>query len=405
MERREFLRKTLAAGVGIGGLGQGALQLASAAAPGNAIDLFMVSAFSGPFAANGKFGEMGGKLAIKALQQSMGRPINYTTIDTQGNVGVAVRKVQDAISQNHARLFLGGALSSGALAMGKEINRSKGVYVTYVGADEVTGVDCNNATYRWSVPTYGAIQETVGPVADLYPNAKRWYTITPKYVFGDGLLSNAKNLFKKKGIEHVGNSYHSLKEKEFSGYLINAVAAKADVLLLLNFSQQNIDTLRQAASFGLKKKMKIVVAWSAGLDEFRELGADVCEDVFFGSQYWHEYDVPGNKRLLSLARSTYGSVPTLFTAMDYSITTMMLWAIKAAGSTDPAAIEKALDTLKWQGVTGDEAVRAADHQVIKNYFLLKGKPKSKMRDKDDYAEIVSAGKSFVPPAETGCKLA
>lgn len=405
MERREFLRKALIAGVGVGGLGGGTMRAALAAQQQNAVDLFMVSAFSGPFAANGKFGEMGGRLAVKALQQSLGRPINYTTIDTQGNVGVAVRKVQDAMSQNHARLFLGGALSSGAMAMGKEINRSGGVYITYAGADELTGADCNKATYRWSVPTYGAIQETVGPVADLYPNAKRWYTITPKYVFGDGLLDNAKNLFKKKGIEHVGNSYHSLKEKEFSGYLINAVAAKADVLLLLNFSQQNIDTLRQAASFGLKRKMKIVVAWSAGLDEFRELGADICEDVFFGSQYWHEHDVPGNKRFLNIAQSTYGSVPTLFTAMDYSITTMMLWAIKTAGSTDPAAIERTLDKLKWQGITGDEEVRAFDHQVIKNYFLLKGKPKSKMRDKDDYAEIVSFGKSYVPPKETGCKLA
>lgn len=405
MERREFLRQALVAGVGVGGLGGGAMRAALAAQQNNAVGLFMVSAFSGPFAANGKFGEMGGRLAVKALQQSLGRPIDYTTIDTQGNVGVAVRKVQDAMSQNHARLFLGGALSSGAMAMGKEINRSGGVYITYAGADELTGADCNKATYRWSVPTYGAIQETVGPVADLYPSAKRWYTITPKYVFGDGLLDNAKNLFKKKGIQHVGNSYHSLKENEFSGYLINAVAAKADVLLLLNFSQQNIDTLRQAASFGLKRKMKIVVAWSAGLDEFRELGADICEDVFFGSQYWHEHDVPGNKRFLKLAQSTYGSVPTLFTAMDYSITTMMLWAIKAAGSTDPAAIERALDKLKWQGITGDEEVRAFDHQVIKNYFLLKGKPKSKMRDKDDFAEVVSFGKSYVPPKETGCKLA
>ena len=80
------------------------------------------------------------------------------------------------------------------------------------------------------------------------PKAKRWYTITPQYVFGEGLLSAAKNVFKEKGIEHVGNSYHSLSEKEFSGYLTNAMAAKPDVLLLLNFGSQSSDTLRQAVS-------------------------------------------------------------------------------------------------------------------------------------------------------------
>ncbi|MFX6899631.1 ABC transporter substrate-binding protein, partial [Acinetobacter baumannii] len=85
------------------------------------------------------------------------------------------------------------------------------------GADEITGKDCNRATFRWSVPTYGAIERTVRPLIQSKPKAKRGYTITPQYVFGDGLLSAAKNIFKEKGIEHVGNSYHALTEKEFSG--------------------------------------------------------------------------------------------------------------------------------------------------------------------------------------------
>ncbi len=39
-----------------------------------------------------------------------------------------------------------------------------------------------------------------------------------------------------------------------------------------------------------------------------------------------------------------------------------------------------LETLKWDGLTGEEQVRSFDHQVEKNYFLLRGKAKSKMRD-------------------------
>lgn len=404
MERRKFIGTAMAAGL-TAGLGMAPFRWALAADPASKLDLFMVSAFSGPFAANGKFGEMGGKLAIKNFAGKLNRDITYTTIDTQGNTGVAVRKVQEALAQDKARLFLGGALSSGALAMSREIHRTGGVYITYVGADEVTGSDCNSSTFRWSVPTYGAIQQTVGPVADLHPEAKRWYTITPQYVFGEGLLNNAKELFKEKGIEHVGNSYHSLQEKEFSGYIANAVAAKADVLLLLNFSQQSIDTLRQVANFGIKKQMKVVVAWSAGLDQFQTLGADVCEDIYFGVQYWHEHDSPGSKEFVRLTRETYNTAPTLFTAQDFSITTMMLKAVEAANSTEPEAVKKALETLKWEGITGEEEVRAFDHQVIKNYFLLRGKAKSKMKAADDFAEIVSLGKSFVSEADSACKMA
>ena len=42
--------------------------------------------------------------------------------------------------------------------------------------------------------------------------------------------------------------------------------------------------------------------------------------------------------------------------------------------------------------------------MIKNYYLLKGKPKAKMRNKNDYIDIVSSGKSFLSLDKTMCKL-
>ena len=144
-------------------------------------------------------------------------------------------KVQEAIQQQNAKYFCGCTLSSTALAVGKEVDKGAGVFITPAGADEITSTECNRATFRWTVPTYGAIQQTVRPVFEANPSAKRWYTITPQYVFGEALLSAAKNLFAELGIEHVGNSYHSTQEQEYSGYLTNAMAAKPDVLLLLGF--------------------------------------------------------------------------------------------------------------------------------------------------------------------------
>ncbi|MGV2837566.1 branched-chain amino acid ABC transporter substrate-binding protein, partial [Pseudomonas shirazensis] len=69
--------------------------------------------------------------------------------------------------------FQGCTLSSSALAVSKEINKAGGVFMTPVGADEITGKDCNSSTFRWSVPTYGAIRETLVPLIKLLPEAKR----------------------------------------------------------------------------------------------------------------------------------------------------------------------------------------------------------------------------------------
>jgi len=358
---------------------------------------------SGGFAANGKYGDLGMKLAIEQYGKVLGRPLSYTTLDTEGKPATAVRKVQE-IAQKGAKYWAGGILSSESLAMAKEAQRAGAVFITTAGADEITGQDCNRATFRWSVPTFGAIEQTVRPLIESMPKAKRWYTITPQYVFGEGLLTAAKNIFKEKGIEHVGNSYHSLTEKEFSGYLTNALAAQPDVLLILNFGSQSSDTLRQAVSFGMKKNTTILVAWASGLEQFEALGADLCADVYFGAQYWHGIDSPLNKELVERVQKVYQSNPNYSLAGSYICTRILIEAITKAGTDDPAAVIKVMEGMKYDGLTGPEEIRAGDHQVIKNYYLLKGKAKSAMKDKDDYAEIVSSGQSFLPLAQTGCKL-
>ncbi|MBD9666300.1 ABC transporter substrate-binding protein [Variovorax sp. VRV01] len=359
---------------------------------------------SGAFAANGKFADLGMKLAIEQYGSVLKRPLAYTVLDTEGKPATAVRKVQEASQQQGAKFFAGGILSSEALAMGKEAEKAGGVFITTAGADEITGKDCNPATFRWSVPTFGAIEQTVRPLIASMPKARRWYTITPQYVFGEGLLGAAKNIFQEKGIEHVGNSYHSLNEKEFSGYLTNAMAAKPDVLLLLNFGAQSSAALRQAVSFGMHKNMTILMAWASGLEQFDELGADLCDGVYFGAQYWHTADTPLNKDLVKLTADKLKIVPNYSLAGSYVCTKILIDGIVKAGTVDQKAVIAALEGMKYEGLTGTEEIRKADHQVVKDYYLLKGKAKSKMKNPADYVDVVSSGKSFLAVDKTGCKL-
>lgn len=383
----------------------GSLVARSAFAQAGSLQFACPVPMSGPFAANGKYADLGMKLAVEQYGKVLGQPLAYTVLDTEGKPATAVRRVQEIAQQKNARFFAGGILSSEALAMGKEVQKASGIFITTAGADEITGKDCNDATFRWSVPTYGAIEQTVRPLIQMLPKAKRWYTITPQYVFGDGLLSAAKAIFKEKGIEHVGNSYHSLNEKEFSGYLTNAVAAKPDVLLILNFGSQSSDTLRQAVSFGMKNNCTILLAWASGLEQFESLGADLCEGVYFGAQYWHAIDSPLNRDLVKRSNAAFKANPNYSLAGSYICTKILLDGIVKAGNVDPKKVVAALEGMKYDGLTGPEEVRKGDHQVLKNYYLLKGKAKNKMKNADDYADIVSSGQSFLPLDKTGCKMA
>ncbi|MFT4119437.1 ABC transporter substrate-binding protein [Bradyrhizobium sp.] len=346
--------------------------------------------------------DRGSKLAVDTLSKTLDLACSYTTVDSEGDPGKGVRKVAEQVSQRNAKFFVGGASSAVALAVSKEVGKSGGIYVTTGGADELTGSECAKSTFRWPVATYGAVEGTVRPLRQKLPQAKRWFTITPKYVFGDALLRNTQRVLAETGAEHVGNAYHGLAEREFSGYLTEALAAKPDVLCLHSFSGQTIDVLRQAAEFGLKEKMTILIVWSAGLDQYRAMGADLLNGVYVGAQYWHGIDTPANRELVPLFRKTFNAPPTYSEISGYMLSRLIMEGVAKAKSKDPAKVIAAMEGLRYEGPTGPEEIRAFDHQCIKDYYLLRGKPAKSMADADDFLEMLSASKAFQDRDKAGC---
>lgn len=417
----ELTRRNLLRSLGIAGLGVTAPGLLSSCAKENepaggaggggggaipskgAITIVGLNALSGAFADAGRLTAQGAQVAIAETPEVAGKSVGFSSLDTQGDIDEAVRRAREALSGGET-FFTGVALSSVALALSETINQAGGVFTTAVGAPEVTGAECREATFRWSVSTYGAIQETVIPLLEQNPGLKRWYAITPDYVFGETLLQAAKVVLNENGAQLVGNSYHSLEETEFSSYLNNARAAEPDMLLLLNFGSQSTTCMKQAVSYGLKEETEICLAWSSGLEQYKALGPEVLEGVYSGVQYWHTTDVPANNAFVDLSRNKFGRTPGYSMAAGYACTRLILDGIERAGSTSPSDVVKAVEGYAYDGVTGPEEARAADHQVIKDYFLLKGKAADAMADEDDLMSVVSTGKSFLDPSAKGCNL-
>lgn len=396
MERRDFLKGAAGAALVVAMPGP-------VRAQAKKIPLVHITPFSGALADLGPDTEIGCKVAIELLRKERKLDFDYLRVDSESNPSTAVRKMQEAASSSGARLFVGANLSSEALALGKEARNLGAIYVTSAGADEITGKDCTRSMFRWAVPTRGAVEGTIKPLMSLLPNAKRWYAITPKYVFGDALLSNTERVLKEGGAELVGNSYHSLTEKEFSGYLVNAAAANPDVLVLHNFAAQGAACLRQAVSFGLKTKMKIVMVWSAGLDQLLSLGPDILDGVYVGAQYWHTTDIPANKAFVSACAPFSKLPPNNNTAAGYAMT-MAIAAGMTTNEVDTAKIIENMQGKSLDGVTGPETIRDFDHEITKSYFLLKCKPKASMANPYDLADILKTSSIYPTQAESLCRF-
>ncbi|MBR1125938.1 ABC transporter substrate-binding protein [Bradyrhizobium lablabi] len=385
----------------------GASLLASpmiARAQTNKVEVVGIYSLSGTFANVGDLLNKGTVMAFDHYKTAAGKQINYTLLDDQGDAGRAVRRVQEAMGQG-VRHVVGCTNSAIALAVAKEVHARGGIYIHMAGADEATGSQCNKSSFRWPGASYTAIRATLEPFMQANPAAKRWYTITGQYVFGESLLTNAKAVMQEKGLTNLGNSYHALSEREYSGYITAAMATNPDVLAVLNFGNQTVDVVRQAVSFGLKRNVKIVVPWCTGLDQYQAWGSDIVEGVYFGTNYWHGVESPGNRVLSEVVRAKTNNATNYLQACGWAVAQMFVESANKAGSLDVPDLTRAMEGLTYEGPTGTETVRAADHQVIKNYYLMRGKARSAMRDADDFAEILQATKAFMSPEQAGCKMA
>jgi branched-chain amino acid transport system substrate-binding protein len=378
--------------------------LRTASAQSGTLDVAAVYSLSGTFANVGTLLNSGSQWAMEKFGEVLGRKINYILLDDRGDAGEAVRKVQEAMGQRGIKHIIGCTNSAIGLAVQKEVYSRGGVYVQESGADESTGKDCNKSNFRWPVASYSAVNATMRPLIERFPDAKKWYTITGQYVFGDSLLNNVKDVLKEKGLQHVGNSYHSLADREYSGYISTALAAQPDVLVICNFGNQTVDVVRQAISYGMKRNTKILAVWSTGLDQFQALGPENCEGVYFGCNFWHGVDTPGARQVAEVVKAKTGDVPNYLHACGYAVAQVLIEGIKKANSVQVPDIIKAMEGMIYEGPTGTETVRAEDHQVIKDYYLMLGKAKGAMKDKNDLAEVVGATKAFLPPDKTGCKM-
>jgi branched-chain amino acid transport system substrate-binding protein len=294
-------------------------------------------------------------------------------------------------------------ISSVALAVGQIVRDRKAVFITSTGADEITGKDCNLYMFRWVVPTYDAVRSTLYPFLKREPHVKTIYTLTPNYSFGESMLQNVKEVAAEHGLTLIGNDYHPLNAPDFSSYIAKIAAAKPDALITLNLTSDAVKTLKTATSFGLKKNMKIVWPWSAGLTDFVGVGADDLEGVYVGCQYYHDAS-PVTRKFSNAFKAVYGLPMSYFNASAYSAAKIIAAAVTKAKSTDPTLVAHAIEGLKYDGVTGPEEIRAFDNQAIKKYYAGIGKPKSAMKDQWDFIDVIGESSNPIPRSRSLCRM-
>ncbi len=178
--------------------------------------------------------------------------------------------------------------------------------------------------------------------------AKTVFIVDDKTTYSQGLADGVEKNCKKMGIKVLGHDHVNQGDRDFSAVLTEAKTINADVfyMSLQGYSPAAMMVI-QAKRLGLKST--ILGQDAIYQPQFIKVGKDAAEGVYLTYGYTDQ-STPEYKAFEKRYTKKYGPIGA-YATYAFDATTVLLKAIKAAGSTNPDKIKAQIMKLDYDGVS------------------------------------------------------
>ena len=384
----------------------GAAAPAQAQISGDVIKIGIITDMSGLYA---EIDGPGGVEAMRMAVAEMGGAINGKKIevlfaDHQNKPDIAAAKAREWFDTQGLDMLIGGTTSSTGLSMSAVAKEKKKPFLV-VGAatSALTNEQCSPYTVHWAYDTVALAKGTGGAVVK--SGGKTWYFLTADYAFGAALQNDTSAVVKAAGGTVVGSVKHPLSASDFSSFLLQAQASKAQILGLANAGGDTINSIKAANEFGVTKTMKL-----AGLlmfiNDIHALGLKTTQGMYLtDSWYWNR-----DPEARAWSRKFFDKMkrmPSSIQAGDYSATLQYLNAVKATGSDDGDKVLAQMRKTKINDVFAKGGYIREDGRMVHDMYLMQVKSPDKSTEPWDYynvAETIKGEAAWTTKAESKCAL-
>ena len=156
----------------------------------------------------------------------------------------------------------------------------------------------------------------------------------------------------------LGHVLFPLNTPDFSSFLLQAQSSKAKIVGLANGGTDAINSIKQAAEFGIVAGGQRLAASLLTVAEVHGLGLQAAQGLMLTESYYWDL----NDRTRELGERFFkrtGRMPNMIQAGTYSATLQYLKAVKAAGTKDADAVARKLRELPV-----DDAFTAHGHVQV-----------------------------------------
>ena len=379
---------------------------AAAQISGDVVRIGLITDLSGVYIdIDGQGGVEAIKMAIADFGGSVnGKKIELITADHQNKADIAASKAREWFDQQGVDMLIGGTNSGTSLAMAKVAGEKKKTFIAVGGATaRLTNEECTPYTIHYAYDTVALAKGTGSAIVK--NGGKSWYFLTADYAFGASLEKDTSDIVKANGGTVVGSVKHPLGASDFSSFMLQAQASKAQILGLANAGGDTINSIKAANEFGINKTMKL-----AGLlmfiNDVHALTLQVTQGMYLtDGWYWdmNQETRDWSKRYFAKMKR----MPSMLQAADYSATTQYLNAVKASGTDDPDKVIAQMHKTKINDFFAKNGTIRPDGRMVHDMYLMEVKKPSESKYPWDYYKVVQTipgEQAWTTKAESKCAL-
>jgi branched-chain amino acid transport system substrate-binding protein len=258
---------------------------------------------------------------------------------------------------------------------------------------------------HYAYDTYA--QANVTGLATVKQGLDTWFFLTADYAFGQDLERDTSNVIKKTGGKVLGNVRHPINTADFSSFLLQAQSSGAKVVGLANAGGDTINAIKQAAEFGLTKSGQRMSPLLAFISDIDSVGLETAQGLILAEAFY--WDLNDETRAFSkrFQERNKGRAPTSAQAGVYSSVGHYLKAVKAAGTTDAAAVIAKMKEMPINDMFAKNGKIRDDGRMVHDMYLFEVKKPSESKGRwDDYKLLatVPGDQAFQPLSESRCPL-
>jgi branched-chain amino acid transport system substrate-binding protein len=346
-----------------------AFAFAGTATAQETVKIGVVQPLTGPVAYDGNIYANTVKMLVEDMNAKggvLGRKIELVIEDGACNPAQSVNAAEKLVVRDKVVALLGAFCSTSTAAMMEVARKHKVPHITGIStAAQLT--EQNNAYFFRAVATTPMLGAAFGGELPKAIKAKRFAFLVINDDWGRSMVSSYPKSIEGAGGSIVGTEFFQSSELQFLSQITKIKSMNPDGIILAANTQHAAALSKQIREMGITVPLMGEGSWTS--DSYLKLAGPASEGVYGLVEYVYTIKNPINEAFVKMSREKLKENPSKFAGAAHNAISIMVDAIRRAGSTDPEKIRTALTQTDYNGLVGNIRFDAKNQAYGQNVYL------------------------------------